>query len=265
MKYTTLLSSIGIVCLAIAVLWWLPAELSLFINLPGLFLVIGGTLIATCVSRRRKHVISVLRQLPQLFRRRQSALNQQVEQFLGVAEVYRHGRIRLAEDLAGHIGDPFAESAVGMVLDRVENNEIGKILQWRINAIYATEQAKIQVVKTMATFAPAFGMLGTLIALVHMLYRLDGADLSHIGQSMAFAMITTLYGIVLANLICRPLAIKMEQALQQKLVVLNMWVEGISGLMARRHPVMIKETMDAFLMQNEQFEAEPALLAVAGH
>ncbi len=262
-RFSTYLGVIGACCLAFALLWLLPEEVSLFLNIPGLFLVIGGTIFATCVSRRRRHVISVLRRLPMLFKKRRTDLSAQVDRFLGAAESYRRGRIRLTEDLAAHIGDGFAQSAVGLVVDRIEPAETNKILQWRINAIASAEQAKIQVVKTMASFAPALGMLGTLVALVHMLYGLDSADINAIGRSMAFAMTTTLYGIVISNLICRPLAIKMEQALQQKTLVLNMWVEGINGMIAKRHPMLIKESMDAFIMQSEQFEADMPLAVAA--
>ena len=264
-RYSSYVGVIGALCLLTALLWVLPEEVGLFLNVPGLLLVVGGTIGATCVSRRRKHVMGVIRRLPFMFKRHYFDTAAQVDRFLAAAETYRHGRIRLTEDLAERIGDPFAASAVGLVVDRVQPEEINKILQWRANAVASTEQAKIQVVKTMATFAPALGMLGTLVALVHMLYGLDGADINEIGRSMAFAMTTTLYGIVIANLICRPLAMKMEQAQQQKLVILSMWIEGINGMIARRHPIMIKESMDAFLMQNEQFETDMPDLAVAAH
>jgi len=264
-RYSTTVSAVGALCLLAALFWVLPEEVSLYLNIPGLLLVLGGTIGATCVSRRRKHVLGVIRRLPMLFKRRHFDTTAQVDRFLAVAESYRHSRIRLTESLAARIGDPFAVSAVGLVVDRVEPEEINKILHWRASAVASTEQAKIQVVKTMASFAPALGMLGTLLALVHMLYGLDSADINQIGRSMAFAMTTTLYGIVIANLICRPLAMKMEQAQQQKLILLNMWIEGINGMIARRHPVMIKESMDAFIMQNEQFETDIPHLAVPAH
>lgn len=264
-RYSPYVSAIGIFCLLIALLWVLPEEVSLFLNIPGLLLVIGGTVGATCISRRRKHVIDVIRRIPMLFKRRHFDTSAQVDRFLLAAETYRHGRIRLTEDLALRIGDPFVASGIGLVVDRIQPEEINKILQWRANAVIAAEQAKIQVVKTMASFAPALGMLGTLVALVHMLYGLESADISAIGRSMAFAMTTTLYGIVIANLICRPLAIKLEQAQQQKLNILNMWIEGINGMIARRHPVIIKESMDAFIMQNEQYEPDMPSHAVPAH
>ncbi len=264
-RYSHYLGAIGTSCLVVAVLWVLPEEVSLFLNIPGLFLVIGGTIIATCVSRRRRHVVSVLRSLPALVfnKKNPSNLNAKVDRFLGTAESYRRSRIRMTEEMAARIGDGFAQSGIALVVDRVEPAEMNKIFQWRINAIASAEQAKIQVVKTMANFAPALGMLGTLVAMVHMLYGLESADINEIGRSMAFAMITTLYGIIISNLICKPLAIKMEQALQQKMLVLNMWVEGINGMAAKRHPQLIREAMDTFLMQNEQYEAEVPALVLA--
>ncbi|PCH62791.1 MAG: hypothetical protein COC09_05195 [Gammaproteobacteria bacterium] len=264
-RYSTYVSAIGALCLLAALLWVLPEEVSLYLNIPGLLLVLGGSIGATCVSRRRKHVLGVIRRLPMLFKRRHFDTAAQVDRFLAAAETYRHGRIRLTENLALRIGDPFAASAVGLIVDRIKPEEINKILQWRVNAVMSTEQAKIQVVKTMASFAPALGMLGTLLALVHMLYGLDSADINEIGRSMAFAMTTTLYGIVIANLICRPLAMKMEQVQQQKLTILHMWIEGINGMIARRHPIIIKESMDAFIMQNEQFETDMPGHVVPAH
>ncbi len=83
-------------------------------------------------------------------------------------------------------------------------------LQWRTANIKEEDKAEIRVLQSMIGFAPAFGMLGTLFGLMSLLFRLGESGLAEIGVSMGFAMITTVYGLVLSNLIIKPLAIKME-------------------------------------------------------
>jgi len=239
-----------------------PSQIGLFLNVPGLLIVVGGTFAATLVSRPFADVVRVLRSLPDLARDEPQSVDEEIGQIQRVAEYYRHGYVRAAEEELQGVGNPFLRAGMQLVIDRGPVQDLVKVLQWRIAGLRAREQADAQIIRTMATLTPAFGMVGTLFGLVHMLSGLGGSGLSEVGASMAFAMSSTLYGILLANLLLKPLAIKMERRTQQRLVLLQMLQEGILMLYEKRHPTLIREALEAYLAHQQDAapdSARPAL------
>jgi chemotaxis protein MotA len=239
-----------------------PSQIGLFINIPGLLVVVGGTLAATVVSRPFADVVRVLRGLPELANDVPMTAHHEIGQLQRVAEYYRHGYVRAAEQELERVSNPFLRTGMQLVIDRGPVQDLVKVLQWRIAGLRSREQADAQIVRTMATLTPAFGMVGTLFGLVHMLSGLGAAGLPEIGASMAFAMSSTLYGILLANLVLKPLAIKMERRTQQRLVVLHMLQEGILMLYDRCHPTLIREALEAYLAHQQEAAQDASGLAL---
>ena len=112
-------------------------------------------------------------------------------------------------------------------------------------------ESDVNIMRTMAVFAPAFGMMGTLFGLIHMLHGIGSSGISEIGTAMAFAMITTLYGIVAANLILKPLAMKLERRQQLEFAVNHMLCEALLMVQERRHPALILDAIKFFWTQPE--------------
>lgn len=120
--------------------------------------------------------------------------------------------------------------------------------------------------RTMALYAPAFGMVGTLIGLVNMLAVIDLGDLSLVGEHMAVALLSTFYGIVLANLVFKPIAVKLERRTEDRLITMNMIMEGVSLLSRRQAPAFIEATLNSFVVQHQdelQDPPEPSEVAAA--
>lgn len=239
-----------------------PQHIGVFFNIPGLLIVFGGTLAATVVSRPIADVVRVLRGLPDLATDEILTAEGEVEQLLRVAEWYRRGNLPAAERELNQVANPFLRSGMQMVIDQGPLQDLTKVLQWRIAGLRSREQADAQILRTMATLAPAFGMLGTLFGLVQMLSGLGHSGLQAIGASMAFAMSSTLYGILAANLVLKPLALKMERRTQQRLVLMSMLQEGILLLYDRRHPTLIRETLDAYLAHQQEPSYQATRLAL---
>ena len=101
------------------------------------------------------------------------------------------------------------------------------------------------MMETIATFAPAFGMIGTLVGLVQMLANMS--DPSAIGSGMAVALLTTFYGAVIANVICLPLAAKLDLRAKEEALLRNLMVEGIVAIQSGEKPQLIKEKLKGFL------------------
>ena len=94
----------------------------------------------------------------------------------------------------------------------------------------------------MATFAPAFGMLGTLVGLINLMAILGDGSMQTIGQQLAIGLMTTFYGILLANLVCKPIAVKLERRTARRVESMNMVLQGIAMMCEKRGPAVVRET-----------------------
>ncbi len=214
-----------------------------WINLPGLVLVIGGTLLASVIGHSFKPVLDLLQRIPALFKEAeaipQSAKDYQ--SFLRAAESYRRSDVRRAEQAALTIPDEFLRHGARLALDPHNGEELERMLQWRIRQQKERDNQDIRILRTMATFSPAFGMLGTLLGLVTLLGNLGQSSMEYIGVSMGFALMSTLYGLLMANLLFRPLALKLEDRSRNRLVHMNFMLDAIMMLYQRQHPKLIGE------------------------
>jgi chemotaxis protein MotA len=225
-------------------------DLAGLFNLPGLVMVLGGTLAATLVSRPARDVMTALRSLRSLLHDEKVEINGEIGHLLNIAHWYRDGNLRAAEQVIEQVSNPLLRAGAQLVLDREPIQDIVKLLQWRITGARARDLGNAQILRTMAMFAPAFGMLGTLFGLIQMLGSLGESGLGQIGAMMSFALITTLYGLLLANMVLKPLAMKMEQRIEHQTMLMNFIIEGILLLHERRHPMVIKEALATYMQQH---------------
>jgi chemotaxis protein MotA len=246
MKRSVTIGLVGGVMLVIGILVLSPGSVGAFFSLSGLFVVIGGTLAATLVSRPVAEVRKLLHGLPQLFRAEERTIERDVAQLLRFAQRHRFSSPRTAESALSEISNPFVSAGLRQVVEGCSLEDLTKSLQWRIAGEHSKERGQTQILYTMAALAPAFGMLGTLFGLVHMLSGIGEAGLNEIGGSMAFAMITTVYGIIASNLVFKPLAIKMERRTSQRLMQMTSLMEGVLQIHQKRHPLLIKESLESY-------------------
>jgi len=246
MKHSRIIAVLGTLVLVSGVLVMSPQSIGAFFSLPGLVVVFGGTLLATLFSRPAAEVRSLWQKMPELFREEQNTMDTDVAQLLWFAQKYRISGPRSVEASLPQISNPLLRAGLRQVVEGCSFEDLGKSLQWRIAGVRAQEGSQIQILYTMAAYAPAFGMLGTLFGLVHMLSGIGDSGLNEIGGSMAFAMITTVYGIIASNLLFKPLAIKMERRTSRRLMQLTALMEGILQIQAKRHPMLIKEALESY-------------------
>jgi len=246
MKQSTIYAVLGGSAALLGTMVLLPGNAGVFLNIPGLMVVIGGTLVATLISRPASEVKTLLRKIPQLFEKGENAIDTDIGQLLQFAERYRYSSPRSAERALTEISNPFLSTGLRQTIEGSALEDLAKSLQWRIAGVRSKENAQTQILHSMAGFAPAFGMLGTLFGLVHMLSGIGDSGLNEIGGTMAFAMLTTVYGIVASNLVFKPLAIKMERRTSKHLMEMTMLMEGILQIHQKRHPTLIRETLESY-------------------
>lgn len=244
--------AIAAVCLT---LFWIDSSV-LFFNLPGLLMVVIGTLVATMLGQSFKTVLTLFWQIPQKLSRQPVLDESGMEVFLRLSEFHRQGNVWLSEQAIDSIQHPFLRYGVQLVIDRTPHEDLSRLLHWKIGAQREKDQAEIQILRTMMAFAPAFGMLGTLFGLIHMLYGLNNDALQQIGEATGFALLTTVYGLMLANLVLKPLCMRLEQRSKQRLAWLYVQSEAVMMMQEKRHPLLIKEYLQAFLGHPKQIRQE---------
>ncbi|MDA3875936.1 MAG: MotA/TolQ/ExbB proton channel family protein [Halothiobacillus sp.] len=251
MNLTTLIGILSGFGIVIGAIFLSSNNVADYFNLPSLFLVLGGTIAATLISYPLNEVLRVFRIFAIVLRNERLYAERDIAELVEVAKLKFQGEINRADEKLSRIKNPFLRTGTQMVLDGATNEDIMTLLQWRIGRMRAQERAEAQIFRTMATFAPAFGMLGTLLGLINMLHAMDAAHFAEIGTNMALALITTLYGILLANMLFKPIALKLERRTEQRVMVMNMMVEGVMLMQQQRSPAFIRETLQSFLAHSE--------------
>lgn len=247
MNLSTLLGfalGLMLVAIAISVTASHPGD---YLSLSGLLIVLGGTIAATLVAYPMTEVRRMLRALLQTLREEKLDSAQAIDELVEIAKHWNRGDVRELETAMQHSRNGFLRTGVQLLLDKAPPEDVLSLLHWRIQRLKAKERADAQMFRSMAAFAPAFGMVGTLLGLINMMQIMSGKDLLEIGSNMALALITTFYGLLLANLLFKPIAIKLERATEQRVMLMTMVLEGVSLLSQRRSPAVLRETLQSFI------------------
>lgn len=233
---------------------------SLYINLPGLAIVLGGTCAALFIAYPLSEVVRIFKLVRTVFRNDQHDQQRDIDELVTMAQLWMNTDVRKVEEALKKVSNPFLRTGVQLIIDNTPEDQIIELLQWRIARLRAREHAEAQMFRIMAGFAPAFGMLGTLVGLINLMTVLGSGDMVLIGQQLAVALMTTFYGILLANLVCKPIAVKLERRTEQRLMLMNMVLQGIAMMCARRGPAVVRETLNSFMMhfEDEVYDGGPA-------
>jgi len=218
---------------------------SWFINYPSMMIVLGGTMGATLLAYPIGDVLSVFGVVKNVFLHRSHSVSQLIPMISQVARKARQEGILAFESQLNQIEDPFLVRGLQMAIDGMEASAIEDVMSTEI--IYLDERHKLgaDIFTTMGTFAPAVGMLGTIIGLVQMLMQME--DPSQIGAPMAVALLTTFYGTLLANLLFLPVAEKLKTRSKQELLIKHLVLQGIISIQTGDNPRVVEQKLKAFL------------------
>lgn len=230
----------------------------MFFSLSGLAMVVGGTIAAAMISFEGRYVLLAFRNILQTLMTAKvdpRMLYEDVGILIDWAMVVRReGLIHLEKKVDMDETDKnFLNRSFVYLLSGYQGNKLRVLLQHSKQSIYDRNMAQVKVLMTMASAAPAFGMVGTLIGLIIMLNSMEG-DPSSIGTGMAIALLTTLYGVMLSQLILKPAARKVEQNQDLEAYRNQVLTEGMVLLSEGASPMMIEDAMNAFLDTDYQFK-----------
>lgn len=233
-------------------IWWTAEDISLFLNVPGFFVVLVGTIAATLISYPMNEVLRVFRLLGIVFTDDRHSNTRLVEEVVNIARLFqKQEELSKIEEAASKIKNPFLRNGVELVIDGTQPDDIINLMEWRIGRLQAKEKAEAHIFHSMSHFSPAFGMFGTLVGLVNMLYNVGMDNFEEIGKYMSLALMTTLYGVLLANLIFKPVAVKLERRTESRVIHMNMALEGVLLIREKRTPNFIRQTLNSFAANYE--------------
>jgi chemotaxis protein MotA len=227
-----------------------------FFNLPGLLIVVGGTVTAMIVSFSPRELSLALKQTRILVDAQNKDLSKEIKQILHFSTLWFRNQAAMIDRDLERLDNAFLKKGLQMVRDKEPAEDVMAHLNWRISQERQKETEVINLFRAMATYAPAFGMVGSLVGLVNMLHTIESGDLSAVSSDMGIALVTTFYGLLLANLIFKPIASKLEQRRHLRVIQLTVLAEGVALIQQQRTPSVIRDILMSFL-QDQETSAEP--------
>lgn len=212
---------------------------------PSVIIVIGGALAATIMAyplNKFKKVIAITKSA--FFNKSLSPISI-IKELIELANVARREGLLALEEAGQRTEDEFLKKGIMLIVDGTDPELVRNILETELVFLEERHAEGRALYETLATYGPAFGMVGTLIGLINMLGDLD--DPSTLGPSMAVALITTLYGSLIANAFASPMADKLKYKSSEEILVKEVVVEGLLSIQAGENPRIIEEKLKTFL------------------
>ena len=219
-----------------------------FFDLKSLFIVFGGTISATFIAFPYTKTLRSFRSIPKVFAAdtAEEATQEIYDQSKLIAEKRFSGK-RITNDDLSSLENPFMRRWIeGLIVrEQVEEESLAQILRAEVLMYEQRADEEIEIFDFMGTAAPAFGMVGTIVGLVLMLA--ETGSIRSVMQSMSIAMLTTLYGVILSNMVLLPIASKRLQLKKSNLVLLEMVRESVNRIARREAPYTILQELNNFL------------------
>jgi chemotaxis protein MotA len=220
-------------------------NLGLFWDQPSMLMVGGGTIGVTLVCFTAGDLKQIFKILVKSFVYKLPSHTEEIERILAYATLARKEGLLALENKLQEVDDRFFAKGVQLVIDGFPAETVRDIMELEADWQRQRHALGKKMMETMATYAPAFGMIGTLVGLVQMLANLS--DPSSIGAGMAVALLTTMYGAMMANMLFLPFAAKLDVRAKQEAQLRDLMIEGLVAIQSGEKPQLIKEKLKGFL------------------
>ncbi len=228
----------------------------IFADTTSLVLVLGGTFSAMFISLPGSRLKNFTKITRNAFRLQKTNPSELIDTLVTYAEIARRDGILALEAHTGEIKDDFLLKGIQLAVDGTDPEIIQLTLTTELDNIAIRHENGKQLYDILGKYAPAFGLIGTLVGLVAMLAGLD--DPSTIGAGMAVALITTLYGAILANLIFMPMADKLETKSNEEFLQKEIVIRGVMSIQSGDNPRIVAQKLRIFLPPAARAAAETA-------
>lgn len=224
-----------------------------FVNIPSIMIVLGGTIGAVLINYPMADVVGMITVAKNVLFQKEQKTEEIIALFVDLAKVAQREGLLALEHRLENIPDPFFNKGIMLMVDGTEPGTLSKILYTELDYIKERHDTGAEMFTTMGNFAPAMGMVGTLIGLVKMLMQMD--DPSNIGPAMAVAMITTFYGVLLANLVCMPIAGKLKRRSATEMLTKELGLNGILAVQSGDNPRVVEQKLHSFISPGKRKSA----------
>jgi chemotaxis protein MotA len=216
-----------------------------FIDIPSIALVLGGTIGATLLQYSIAEVHQSLRLLRLCFAQTASSPFERVQILIDLAHTVREHGLLALENAALRTEDPFLQTGLRIAADGDRMHDLRPILENEMLRAEDRLEHAAAIIGAMGNYAPAMGLIGTLIGLIQMLSSLN--DPTHVGPSMSLALVSTLYGSLAANICFLPLSGKIRSRNDQETLTRRITIEGVIGLATLESPTVLSQKLRSFV------------------
>jgi chemotaxis protein MotA len=269
----------GLLCIFVSMIWpevdrgdivlstgdsWRFEQLIWFYQPQSVFIVLGGVISATLVNYPIKAVINIGNVFKNVVLSEKFDFTGTIDKIVVLAEKSRKDGLLSLEAGLNDIESVFLRNGIELAINERDSNRLRTFLTMDLNNISTRHIGAQEIILYMAAYAPAFGMLGTVLGLIIMMnkFQMSGetssidfnvADqFSALLVGMGTALITTFYGVFLANMVFLPIAGKLKRRSENEIMLKSIVLEGIISIHGREHPILIKEKLMTFVAMSER-------------
>ena len=223
-----------------------------FIHFPSMVVTFGGAIFAVMItSESFADFVDGLKSFGTALSKRNAGIDEVANLIYELSLLARKEGLLALEEKASELQHPFLEKGVRLIVDGTDQELLRDILETDLMHQIEDNRRRITFWENLGSYAPAWGMVGTLIGLINMMKTM-GADSSAIGAGMSLALITTLYGSIIANWICIPISRKLEKKSDAEYLVKEIIVEGVLSIQAGENTRIIKEKIQAIVNKENE-------------
>ena len=208
-------------------------------------ITIGGSIAGTLASFKLADFINGIKSIKLIFKDEVQDPAVVINQIISLSNTARKEGLLALEEAANGIEDDFLKKGIMLVVDGTDPELVRGIMETDLACVESRHKAKIAVWEKWAELGPAWGMIGTLVGLINMLADLN--DMASVGPNMAVALVTTLYGSLIANWLCVPIANKLKLINNNEYQMKEIIIEGLLSIQAGENPRVIEEKLKSFL------------------
>jgi len=243
-----LVGAMGAICGAIM----LGGSAGMFVNVPSLIIVVGGTFAVTLMRFPLASTLGAFKVAMRAFLHKPESPSKLIEEGVELANVARKEGLLGLESV--EVTNPFLKKGIQLAIDGHDPEFVSRVLSKDINMTIERHDRGQSIFKAIADAAPAMGMIGTLIGLVQMMSNMD--DPKALGPAMAVALLTTLYGAVIANAIAQPIAEKLAIRSNEERTSQSLILETVTSIQEGLNPRVMEEMLKAYLPPGKRGDSE---------
>ena len=226
------------------------ASLKGFLDAPSVLITLGGSFCAVLASNSLSEFIDGLKSIKLVFKVYAEDTGEMIRRIIDLSNVARKEGLLSLEEAAADLDDAFLKKGILLIVDGTDPELVRAIMETELMSLEERHKGKVSFWENLGAMGPAWGMIGTLIGLINMLGNLD--DPGSLGPAMSVALLTTMYGSMLANWLCAPVANKMKANSGKEVMVKQIMIEGLLSIQAGENPRVIEEKLKSFVAPRDR-------------